>query len=262
MILVTGSNGFIAKNLVEALGDRELLLVDTHNMDRITIHDGIKHIFHLGAISSTTEQDVAKIYKYNIDFSLWLLQCAIDWSIPVSYASSASVYGNGVGKQINPLNFYAMSKATVDLWVETNLTRFSCIRGYRFFNVYGPHEEHKGSQASPIHTFVKQAKADGVIRVFEGSSDIFRDFVFVGDVCKTMIEDQRPSGIYDLGRGMPMSFQDVAEAVAEVFPAEIQTVPFPHELRGRYQYFTCADTPQPDFTTVADYLQGLVAEAC
>jgi ADP-L-glycero-D-manno-heptose 6-epimerase len=211
----------------------------------------------MGAISSTTEKDVRRFYEYNVDYTIRLLEKCIEHSVAISYASSASVYGNLRGG-INPLNQYALSKATVDMWVEDHSTEFTnFVRGYRFFNVYGEGEDHKGDQASPIHKFVKQAKEAGKIEIFDEDGDGCRDFIWVGDVCRILVDDERDSGIYDLGTCNPLLFSEVAEMVAEKFDAEVVQIPFPEHLQNKYQYHTCADQTDARNKWVKDYIDGL-----
>jgi ADP-L-glycero-D-manno-heptose 6-epimerase len=260
MILVTGVNGFIGKNLIEQIKtnypDAEILTTEidsAYRFESVRNPAEISHVYHLGAISSTTETNIDKIYQKNVRCSLDLFEWCIEHAIPVSYASSASVYGNVPG-HINPLNYYAMSKAIVDMWVQDNISRFSLVRGYRFFNVYGEGEAHKGSQASPVYQFTKQARETGEIVIFDNSGDGRRDFVYVGDVCRVLLEDTRASGIYDVGTSQTRTFSEVAELIAEKYNAVIKVVTFPSHLKGKYQFYTCADNPIENATTIEQYL--------
>ena len=103
---------------------------------------------------------------FNVEFSQWILEQAIKYKIPIKYASSASVYGHTL-TEMNPLNYYAISKLTVDYWVQDHMDEFELVQGFRYFNVYGEGEEDKGDQASPVHKFTKQIKEDGKIKLFE-----------------------------------------------------------------------------------------------
>ena len=121
---------------------------------------------------------------------------------------------------INPLNYYALSKVTVDYWVLDHINEFKSIQGFRYFNVYGDGEDNKGDQASPIHKFTDQIKKTGKLKLFEGSEMFFRDFVCVEDLVAIVLSNRKKSGIYDLGTSEPISFKDVAEYVAECYNGE------------------------------------------
>jgi ADP-L-glycero-D-manno-heptose 6-epimerase len=195
---------------------------------------------HQGAISSTTEKDLQKLWHYNVAYSCALLNKALEYEIPIKYASSASVYGNTQG-QINPLNQYAISKLQVDYTVLDNLDRFELVQGFRYFNVYGEGEENKGDQASPVSKFTKQSRETGKIKLFDGSDKFLRDFICVDDIVDIVLNNDAGSGIYDIGTASPISFQEVAELVAKKEGSEIELIPFPDHLKGKYQTYTCAD---------------------
>lgn len=219
--------------------------------------DDVDEIWHIGAISDTTCTNLDLIHTYNIQYTINLFEAAIQYQIPVKYASSASVYGNTLNI-INPLNYYSLSKATVDLWVKDNIHKFTRINGYRFFNVYGKHEDHKGNQASPIHTFTKQAKETGVIKLFKQSHMYYRDFVWVEDVIDCMMKS-KPSGIYDVGTSRPISFEDVGRLIADKYNATIEYIPFPEHLKNKYQTNTCAKREfDHEFTTVESYIKNML----
>ena len=250
MKFVTGNCGFIGRNLMAKL-DGDVACYDTLTNtlpDIFTILDAIEwenvdEIFHLGAIADTTCKDIGLLYSHNVEFTLKLFEKAIDYQIPITYASSGSVYGNTCkDKQhrINPLNHYAMTKAFVDMWVDDNIKRFKLVRGMRFFNVYGENEGSKGEQASPYYKFISQSNATGVIKIFDNSDTTYRDFIHVNSVVKTLLECKRESGIYDVGTAAPKSFTEVAESVAKRTGARIERVKFPPALWGKYQYFTQA----------------------
>jgi len=139
------------------------------------------------------------------------------------------------------------------------------VQGFRYFNVYGPHEDHKQDQASPIHKFQKQAKDSGTIKLFEGSEAYKRDFVFVRDLCvmhEKMMSIQT-TGIFNAGTGNATSFRDIAIAIAAKYDAKIETIEMPSELRSQYQKFTCADISallrhiDIDWTNVLSYVNEL-----
>ena len=261
MIILTGAHGFIGTNFLRflELQGKNLFRVEkaNHLNFRATFKDWdkVELIIHQGAISSTVETNLKAIFSNNIDFSQWLFEKAIKYDIPVKYASSASVYGNEQGI-INPLNYYALSKATVDYWVKDNMDRFSLIQGFRYFNVYGEFERIKGDQASPVTKFTKEILDTGKLKLFEGSDKFFRDFICVDDIIDIVLNNDKGSGIYDLGTSNPVSFQHVAECVAEKYDGEIEYVPFPDHLKGKYQTYTCAKKEWGDykFMTVQDYL--------
>lgn len=258
MIILTGSNGFIGKNFKSKITD--IIEIDQHNcwnfLKTFDKWDQVSLIIHQGAISSTVETNINKIHRYNVEYTLELFSYAIRYGIPVKYASSASVYGNTEG-QINPLNYYAISKLQIDYYVQDNLDKFSFIQGFRYFNVYGNHEDNKGDQSSPVSKFTKQIKETGKLRLFEGSDKFFRDFICVDDLVEVVLNNKNLSGIYDLGTSSPVSFQHVAECVSRKYNGEIEYIPFPDHLKKKYQDYTCAkkEWGEYQFKTVEEYLK-------
>ena len=263
MIILTGSSGFIGQNFLKKLEGKEVLLLEKEDSFRLFRDfdqwDKVELILHQGAISSTTEKNIRTIYHYNVAFTLMLLEYAMEHEIPVKYASSASVYGNTQG-EINPLNQYAISKLQIDYCVLDNLDKFPLIQGFRYFNVYGEGEDHKENQASPISKFTKEIKETGELNLFESSDKFLRDFVCVDDVVDIVLNNNANSGIYDIGTGSPISFQQVAELVAKKEGGKINTIPFPNHLVGKYQTYTCANMswlPDYKFKTVEEYINPL-----
>jgi len=257
MIILTGSQGFIGKNFLNKI-EEPVVEVEKENAFRFLSGfdkwNEVSLILHQGAISSTTESNINTLHHNNVAFTLMLFDYAIKYQIPVKFASSASVYGNTNG-QINPLNYYAITKLQIDYFIQDNLDKFSSIQSFRYFNVYGQGEDHKGDQASPISKFTKQIKETGKLKLFEGSDKFLRDFVCVDDVVNVVLNNDAPSGIYDLGTGNPISFQKVAELITKKEGGEIELIPFPEHLQGKYQTYTCADNKfDYEFKTVQEYL--------
>lgn len=264
MILVTGAYGFIGSNFVKYLnskGIKNIIVCDYLTNGKqfsnlndcefagYTSPDRLLHtfenyefteVYHFGAISNTKEWNGELMMDRNYHYTLDLISKCVDNNVNISYSSSASVYGNGKG----PLNLYAYSKYLVDYAVQPSIHKVeSRLQGFRYFNVYGPNEDHKEGQASPYHTFIQQANTTGEIKIFEGSDNYFRDFVPVEYVCEIqyMMMHRGTNGIYDLGTGTQKSFTQVAQEVADKFDARIITIPFPPELKEHYQTNTLAD---------------------
>ena len=259
MIILTGSKGFIGKKFLKKLSGKNVIEVEKKDAPdfckNFTEWDKVKLIIHQGAISSTTCTDIELLINTNVAFTEWLFKQAIKHKIPIKNASSASVYGN-TSDIINPLNYYAITKVITDYWVQDNMDRFELVQGFRYFNVYGEGEEHKEDQASPVSKFTKQVKDTGALKLFEGSDKFLRDFICVDDIVDIVLNNDKPSGIYDLGTSNPTSFQEVGELVAEKYNGIIKYIPFPEHLKGKYQTYTCAKKEWDyKFTTVKEYLQ-------
>lgn len=244
-ILVTGYKGFIGQNMVKALEcDHDLVLFEWG--ENIPSLKGVQWVVHLGAISSTTETDVEKVLTQNLDFSIFLYQYCVDRNINFQYSSSASVYGLGdqftEDTKPSPVNTYSWSKYLFERYVRDNPS-LALVQGFRYFNVYGPHEEHKGKQASPFHQFAEQAKNTGKIRLFEGSENYLRDFVHVDHVVNTHKKffNVGESGLWNVGTGNTMSFLDVAKHTQSLYGGELELIPMPDQLVGKYQAYTKSD---------------------
>lgn len=244
-ILITGYKGFIGQNMVNALVDHELTLHEWG--DKFPEVKGHDWVIHLGAISSTTETDVEKVMTQNYDFSKRLIYSCLTHCVNLQYSSSASVYGLNTDFRedapLNPMSPYAWSKYLFDRFVQSHNWDGIHVQGFRYFNVYGPHENHKGNQASPYYKFEKQAKDTGVIKLFEGSADYLRDFVTVETIVNTHKKffNVEETGVWNIGSGRATSFESVARMIADKYDARIEYIPMPQEVKNQYQKYTCAD---------------------
>lgn len=245
-ILITGHKGFVGQNMVKVLKNKHELSFYEWG-DEPPALEGLDWVVHLGALTATTETDVDKVMRQNHDFSCVMLMACQVAGVNLQYASSASIYGQGTDFKEDapayPQSPYAWSKYLFDRHVKINRFEKIIVQGFRYFNVYGPHEDHKGDQASPYYKFVKQAQETGVIKLFEGSENFYRDFVPV----KTVIDvhekffDVKESGVWNIGTGKARSFLDVANEVAEKYNAKIEYIPIPPSVANQYQKYTCAD---------------------
>lgn len=249
-ILITGSRGFIGSHAVSFWQKQNAHQIVTYEWDENTLPriEGLDWVFHFGAISSTTETDVAKVMRQNYDFSVWLYEECRKHDVNFQWSSSASVYGLGQDFKetapVDPRSPYAWSKYLFEHYVAHNPIHVRC-QGFRYFNVYGANETHKGSQASPYHQFSIQARSTGIIKIFEGSEHFHRDFVPVEQVLKIQYEfvrqDINENGVWNIGTGRTRSFLEVAQENAQQYGALIERIPFPEHLNHSYQKYTCAD---------------------
>jgi ADP-L-glycero-D-manno-heptose 6-epimerase len=247
-VLVTGHKGFIGQNLVRYIKentDWEVTGWEWGDSTYPTV-DGNDWVIHLGGISSTTETDVDKILERNLEFSQWLFKsCKINY-VNLQYSSSASVYGLGTDFREttapDPKTPYAWSKYLFERWVNTQ-DHEKIVQGFRYFNVYGNHEEHKKGQASPVTQFREQAK-QGKIKLFHDSDKYLRDFIAVEDVCRIHVEfikRSTQSGVWNVGTGKAVSFQHVADLISRHYNTPIEYIEMPEILKNSYQSYTCAD---------------------
>jgi ADP-L-glycero-D-manno-heptose 6-epimerase len=214
-------------------------------------------VFHQGACAVTTEWDGRLMMDTNYRFSTELLDFCSRERVPLIYASSAAVYGASTVFKENdssaerPLNVYGYSKLLFDRYVRRHLSDVrSQVVGLRYFNVYGPAEAHKGPMASVAYHLNRQVAQEGEARLFQGSGgyeagEQRRDFVHVDDVVRVNLwfyEHRNVSGVFNVGTGASAAFNDVAHAIIDWHDAgKIRYIPFPEELKARYQSFTQAD---------------------
>jgi ADP-L-glycero-D-manno-heptose 6-epimerase len=309
-IVVTGATGFIGRNLaaeLNARGHDNLLLVDNlgtdekwRNLRGLDFDDildpeaflgcveggklaDVDAIFHLGACSATTERDADYLLKNNYRYTRTLCEWSLKNGVRFIYASSAATYGDGSRgysdqrplEELRPLNMYGFSKHLMDLWAQKK-GYFDRVVGLKYFNVYGPYEDHKGDMRSMVHKAWGQIKETGKVRLFKSyrpeyaDGEQMRDFVYVKDavaVTLYFLEHREVGGLFNCGTGQARSWKDLMNAVFTAMKVKpnIEFIEMPEILRGKYQYFTQADMSKlrgagyaAPFTSLEDAVQDYV----
>ena len=296
MIYITGGTGFIGSNLLHALAHRypgELIVADDlgsenkwRNVSKHLIQsfipkestvdaladyaEDIHAVFHLGAISSTTETDADLVIHNNFSLSAALWDICTEHEIPFIYASSAATYGDGAWgfddtfddqalSQLRPLNPYGWSKHLFDRWVCSQINKGKPTppqwAGLKFFNVYGPNEYHKGNQKSVVASLVPQIQETGMAKLYKSTHPDYedggqlRDFIYVDDCVQVMEwlhDTPSVSGLFNVGTGQARSFKDLALATFAALAIEpnIQYIDMPVTLKDKYQSYTQANIAQ------------------
>jgi len=294
-VLVTGGAGLIGSNIIKELNSRghnniivcdilgkddkykNLIGLDFNdyveydkNIFQTNIFSDITHIYHLGACSSTTEVDMSYLYEVNTNFSKKLAQISIEKDIRFVYASSAATYGDGSAGMMDtedilhfkPLNKYGFSKQLFDIFASKN-NFFKKITGLKYFNIFGPGEEHKGDMKSLVNKSISQIADSGSINLFKSYKNDYkdgeqkRDFLYVKDAAKITIDlsmNLDAIGLFNVGSGVANSWNYLAECIFNSLNKTccINYIDMPDKLKNKYQYFT-----QANISKLYNYLPDL-----
>lgn len=230
-------------------------------LEELPTYENVEAIIHMGAQSATTERNFDYLWENNFEYTKALWNYCADKQIAFIYASSAATYGDGeLGfddrmdiDQLRPLNGYGYSKQLFDQWVKHQATKFPKQHvGLKFFNVYGPNEYFKASMASMIFHGFRQIKEAGRVKLFKSCNPNYadggqlRDFVYVKDICSViwwLLNNQKVSGLFNVGTSRAQSFAELAEATFHALGLEpnIEYIEMPEKLRNKYQYYTKAE---------------------
>jgi ADP-L-glycero-D-manno-heptose 6-epimerase len=239
----------------------ERLLDDGFLAGRLPGDQKLDAVIHLGACSATTETDATYLIKNNFEYSRKLALAAVAADARFIYASSAATYGNGDNgfidddtqlQNLRPMNMYGYSKQLFDLWAMRQ-GMLDKIVGIKYFNVYGPNEQHKGDMRSLVLKAFEQISSTGALRLFKsyrpeyGDGEQLRDFIYVKDAAAMTLHFLKKggaNGIFNVGGGSTVSWNRLARAVFSAMerPVNIEYIDMPESIRATYQYMTCAET--------------------
>lgn len=316
LIIITGAAGLIGSGVVRYLNDQgktNLFLVDElgtqdkwknlvgkHFVDLVSPYDlfdfldgsedQVSAFIHLGACSDTTEKDADYLLDNNYRFSIRLAEYAIQHKKRFIYASSAATYGNGslgfsddheLLEQLHPLNMYGYSKHLFDLWLKRE-GLLDQVVGLKYFNIFGPNENHKEHMQSVIPKMVPKIQTEGVIELFKSNTEEYkdgeqyRDFLYVKDAVKMtcqFLKNTKANGLFNIGMGKPTTWNQIAEYLFKAMEKDlkIRYIDIPSPLNEQYQNYTCADMEKfqklqkndQDFFTpleeaIKDYVQNYI----
>lgn len=296
ILLVDSDLSGTKKNNLEGLHYSDYLDKDSflYNLSKDTFKNKIETIYHMGACSSTTEEDMEFLKKNNFGFSKTLAEWCINNNVRYVYASSAATYGDGslgfddddkLIPKLKPLNKYGLSKQMFDIWVLDNKLQNSFV-GLKYFNVFGPNENHKGDMRSMVNKQYKNVIDNGKIKLFKSGlpqykdGEQMRDFIYVKDAVEMTVffDNSNPvgynkNGIYNIGSGVASTWNRLANAIFKALNREpvIEYIDMPDNLKNQYQYYskaTLSKIRNAGYTrpiaeledTVKDYVQNYLVK--